>query len=191
MVLGFAGALDATLAAAAADGADPGRLAAALVRRERAPLRAVPGDVGAGEAGRRRWPQVLHAVLTDGVPERPEHLGGAAGGRLAALGELRRELAGDFPGIALGIDLAEFAGHTLEPSLAPAGRAAERAYYDGLVFRAYRGAVALPAGGGGRYDRLFGRLGAPVPAVGFTLGLDRLGGGGPAGAAGAAAEEGR
>jgi len=34
--------------------------------------------------------------------------------------------------------------------------------------------VALPAGAGGRYDRLFRRLGAEVPAVGFSLGLDRL-----------------
>jgi histidyl-tRNA synthetase len=29
-------------------------------------------------------------------------------------------------------------------------------------------------GGGGRYDRLFRALGAEVPAVGFSVGLDRL-----------------
>ena len=29
-------------------------------------------------------------------------------------------------------------------------------------------------GGGGRYDSLLGRLGRPMPAIGFMLGLDRL-----------------
>jgi len=29
-------------------------------------------------------------------------------------------------------------------------------------------------GGGGRYDALLGRLGRPMPAIGFMLGLDRL-----------------
>jgi histidyl-tRNA synthetase len=42
------------------------------------------------------------------------------------------------------------------------------------VFRAYLGPSALPIGGGGRYDRLFRLLGADLPAVGFSLGLDRL-----------------
>ncbi|MDE2018321.1 MAG: ATP phosphoribosyltransferase regulatory subunit, partial [Hyphomicrobiales bacterium] len=53
-------------------------------------------------------------------------------------------------------------------------------YYDGFVFEA-RDAddpAGRPLVGGGRYDRLMTRLGAPfeVPAVGAAVFLDRLGG---------------
>ena len=72
----------------------------------------------------------------------------------------------------LTIDLAEFACNSLDPRLA--GGDGDRPYYDGLVFHAYAGAAALPVGGGGRYDRLFRTLGAEVPAVGFSLSLERL-----------------
>jgi len=42
------------------------------------------------------------------------------------------------------------------------------------VFKAYGGRTAQPVGGGGRYDRLFQRLGAEVTAAGFAVSLDRL-----------------
>ena len=75
----------------------------------------------------------------------------------------------------LAVDLAEFARHSLDPRLSSAGRVeGERPYYDGVVFHAYAGPAALPVGGGGRYDRLFKTLGAEVPAVGFSLSLERL-----------------
>jgi ATP phosphoribosyltransferase regulatory subunit len=47
-------------------------------------------------------------------------------------------------------------------------------YYTGLVFRIYGGLMGFEVGGGGRYDALLGRLGRPMPAIGFMLGLDRL-----------------
>ena len=47
-------------------------------------------------------------------------------------------------------------------------------YYTGLVFRIYGAGLGFDVGGGGRYDALLGRLGRPMPAVGFMLGLDRL-----------------
>lgn len=47
-------------------------------------------------------------------------------------------------------------------------------YYTGAVFEVYDPALGAPIGGGGRYDELLGRFGAPLPAVGFALGLDRL-----------------
>jgi len=47
-------------------------------------------------------------------------------------------------------------------------------YYTGLVFRVYGGDLGFDVGGGGRYDALLGRLGRPLPAIGFMLGLDRL-----------------
>ncbi|HEX2253203.1 MAG TPA: ATP phosphoribosyltransferase regulatory subunit, partial [Thermoanaerobaculia bacterium] len=121
---------------------------------------------------------VLLAVAERGVPERPDDLGADGAERLAAVLALRDELAAAHSEVALTVDLAEFAGHTLAPALAPALAAAgEGSYYDGLVFRVYAGDSALPAGAGGRYDRLFRRLGAEVPAVGFSLALDRLAGG--------------
>ena len=49
-------------------------------------------------------------------------------------------------------------------------------YYTGLVFEIATGAEALVLAGGGRYDRLMALLGAqaPIPAVGFSLWLDRI-----------------
>jgi ATP phosphoribosyltransferase regulatory subunit len=151
VVLGFAGALDPLLREVGGD--DAAELAAAVGRRERGPVRRL------GAAGR-----ALLAILETGLPERPEELGEEASGRLRVLLALRDELAAAFPAVRLGIDLAEFASP---------GEGA-RAYYDGVVFRAFAGASALPVGGGGRYDGLFRSLGADVPAVGFSISLDRL-----------------
>lgn len=156
VVLGFAGALDRLLLDSGVT--DPVRLAEAVARRER-------GEV-------RRASRALLAVVENGVPDRPEDLGLEAAGRFRGLLALRDLLASSFPGVLLSIDLAEFACNTLHPDLAVTeGR---RPYYDGLVFNAYAGPAALPVGGGGRYDRLFRTLGAEVPAVGFSLSLERL-----------------
>lgn len=49
-------------------------------------------------------------------------------------------------------------------------------YYTGLVFEIAAGGANLVLAGGGRYDRLMTLLGAqsPIPAVGFSLWLDRI-----------------
>jgi ATP phosphoribosyltransferase regulatory subunit len=47
-------------------------------------------------------------------------------------------------------------------------------YYTGLVFRIYAPGLGFEVGAGGRYDALVGRFGRPMPAIGFSLGLDRL-----------------
>ncbi|OCW57188.1 ATP phosphoribosyltransferase regulatory subunit [Hoeflea olei] len=49
-------------------------------------------------------------------------------------------------------------------------------YYTGLVFEVAVGEAGLVLAGGGRYDRLMALLGArePIPAVGFSLWLDRI-----------------
>ena len=51
-------------------------------------------------------------------------------------------------------------------------------YYTGLVFEIYRAGLDKPVIGGGRYDRLLTLLGAEreIPAVGFAIWVDRLGG---------------
>lgn len=157
VVLGLAGALDSLLLASAeAGGVEP--LLAAVARRERSRVRA---------AG-----PVLLEVVERGVPARPQDLGAVAGARLAALERLAAEVSREFPAVTLSVDLAEFVHFTLDPRLARDSD--PRGYYDGFVFRAYAGGRALPVGAGGRYDSLFRRLGADVPAVGFSLGLDRL-----------------
>jgi len=50
-------------------------------------------------------------------------------------------------------------------------------YYTGLVFEARLNGASDTLAGGGRYDRLLTMLGAdrPIPAVGFSLWLDRIG----------------
>lgn len=186
VVLGFAGALDTLLSGAGAD--DPAQLAAAVARRERGLIRH-RGNQSKGAEGSLPGNQLeragplpsawttLAAIVESGLPALPEELGEPAAGRLRGLLAMAGELASLFPAVRLSVDLAEFAGQVLDPRLAPPHSAAahgERPYYDGLVFRAYAGAAALPVGGGGRYDGLFRSLGADVPAVGFSLGLDRL-----------------
>lgn len=49
-------------------------------------------------------------------------------------------------------------------------------YYTGLVFEIAAAGITKPVAGGGRYDRLMSLLGAngTVPAVGFSVWLDRL-----------------
>ena len=48
-------------------------------------------------------------------------------------------------------------------------------YYTGLVFRIFAPGLGFEVGSGGRYDGLLARFGRPLPAVGFMLGLDRVG----------------
>lgn len=176
VVLGFAGALDRVLEGSAPGGGpaiDPAEAGAALLRRDR-------------EVLRRTGSAVLLQVAERGVPDSPEALGPVAGERLRGLLALRDRLAAELPAVRLSVDLAELATLSLagppgaaDAGARPGGEEADaalggRSYYDGLVFRAYLGASALPVGGGGRYDRLFRALGAEVPAVGFSVGLDRL-----------------
>jgi ATP phosphoribosyltransferase regulatory subunit len=67
------------------------------------------------------------------------------------------------------------AGLPLEMANYQAGFGRRLNYYTGLVFEIFAGDTR-PIAGGGRYDRLMTLLGAasPVPAVGFSIWLDRL-----------------
>jgi ATP phosphoribosyltransferase regulatory subunit len=63
----------------------------------------------------------------------------------------------------------------LSPFLtADAGEVRGFAYYTGTTFSIYADGPGEPIGGGGRYDELLGRFGAPMAAVGFGLDLDTL-----------------
>lgn len=157
LVLGFAGALDGLLLAAAGDAA--GALAERVARRERQAARASSS--------------ALLEIVEEGRPADPAVLGEAVAAELARLDGLVAELGRALPGLQVVVDLAEFALYGRDPRLAAASGA--RGYYDGVVFRAYVGRRALPVAAGGRYDSLFARLGAAVPAVGFSLGIEGLG----------------
>jgi ATP phosphoribosyltransferase regulatory subunit len=47
-------------------------------------------------------------------------------------------------------------------------------YYTGAVFQVYDPAYGVPIGIGGRYDDLLGQFGRALPAVGFSLNVERL-----------------
>ena len=49
-----------------------------------------------------------------------------------------------------------------------------RGYYSGIRFRIYPSGSNTPVARGGRYDSLYAKFGADVPAVGFTLSVDAL-----------------
>jgi len=46
-------------------------------------------------------------------------------------------------------------------------------YYTGIIFRGMTYGMGFPILGGGRYDTLCGKFGKPMPATGFSLGVDR------------------
>lgn len=161
VVLSFAGALDRLLLQQPAD--SRAGLLQALSRRDRRVVR---------QAG-----ATLLQVVEEGRPVSPGDLGDEGALGLASLQELIAKVqAGcDDLEVTFNIDLAEFAQDTLDPELAAASGTPP--YYDGPVFKAYVEGQALSAGRGGRYDRLFRRLGADLAAVGFSVSPDRILGG--------------
>ena len=87
---------------------------------------------------------------------------------------------GTTSGVSFGTALDDFVARADAIGQAPVtyrasfGRRLE--YYSGVVFEAHRSGFSDAVAGGGRYDRLCTLLGAstPVPAVGFSISLDRL-----------------
>ena len=158
VVIGFAGALDRLVLECPVEGR--AALLRAISRRDRRAAR---------EAGAS-----LLRVVEEGAPASAADLGDEAAPRLEGLRALIERVGRRFDAerVSLAIDLAEFAEDTLAPELEAAADTAP--YYDGLMFRAYADGTALTAGRGGRYDRLFRRLGADLAAVGFSVSPDRL-----------------
>jgi ATP phosphoribosyltransferase regulatory subunit len=132
-------------------------LASALARKDEAALADLTKDVPNGD--RIRALAQLHGgreaveeavKLLAGTPAEPAAL------RLRALFEAAHERG-------LGARLS-----------ADPGEVRSLAYYTGMIFSIYAEGPGEPIGGGGRYDDLLGRYGAPMPAVGFGLDLDAL-----------------
>ena len=78
---------------------------------------------------------------------------------IAALAELHQGLVARGHGPRVSIDLGEVRGF---------------GYYTGASFLVHADGPGEPLGGGGRYDDLLGRFGAPMPATGFGLDLDHV-----------------
>jgi ATP phosphoribosyltransferase regulatory subunit len=88
-----------------------------------------------------------------------EEMGEVAATALIELRGLHEELAQRGYGDRLILDL---------------GLVHELGYYTGAVFEVYDPAVGFALGGGGRYDQLIGRFGAPRPACGLALDVQRV-----------------
>lgn len=74
------------------------------------------------------------------------------------------------------IGFLEARGIDLSRITAKAGFARAMDYYSGFVFEVSRKGATRPVAAGGRYDRLFERLGASVPGIGAALWVDRVSG---------------
>lgn len=103
-------------------------------------------DINDLDAGelRQNLPEVLHKVL-DGL--------------LDSLYTLKRTLKDIFPELKIRLDLSE---------------TGSQAYHSGLVFSAYCDGLDSPIATGGRYDRLLGRSGEDIEAIGFSVMLSKL-----------------
>jgi len=164
LALGHAGVVTALLeeAGLSADDARRERALASLSRRD--PLAVAQSLEGA--TGSRAASAVLAGLAEDdGIRQSLEAARLACAGierarrALDDLESVTRTLGDAGLGRRVAIDLSESRGLD---------------YYTGLVFRIYGGGLGFDVGGGGRYDAMLGRLGRPMPAVGFMLGLDRL-----------------
>ena len=94
-----------------------------------------------------------------GGPEVLDRAAGMAGAAVQGLAELYAALVDRGVADRVIVDL---------------GLVRELSYYTGAVFEVYDPAVGFSLGGGGRYDELVGRFGAPRPACGFGLDVQRL-----------------
>jgi ATP phosphoribosyltransferase regulatory subunit len=71
----------------------------------------------------------------------------------------------------IGVLQAHGAGHAVRVDLSIIR---DFGYYTGIVFEGHTATLGFPLLGGGRYDGLFAGFGAPQPATGFAVRIDRV-----------------
>jgi ATP phosphoribosyltransferase regulatory subunit len=142
-------------------------------------VRALLADTDDAHAISRALARKDEETLRELAPQRPEIVGLARlhGGRDAIV-EARWLLRGTRAEPAARKLLSLFDAATaagLGPYLsADPGDVRGFAYYTGTIFSIYADGPGEPIGGGGRYDELLARYGAPRVAVGLGLDLDAL-----------------
>ena len=153
-------------------------------------LRALIDAAGAGEAWSAELLAAAHArnlVTLDRLSRSeavPVAVGDALravvriGGGREAIRECRR--IADVVGCGASLEALEAAWELLEAAGAADhvrvdfGILRSFDYYTGLIVEAYAPGLGLPLGGGGRYDAVLAAFGAPMPAAGFALSLERV-----------------
>ena len=133
----------------------------ALADRDYALLESIVSRHGIGDEGARALQRALD--LSPGK-------GALAAARKLASSEGMEEVVERLVAVQ---DLADDAGYGdlvgFDFGLMP-----ELDYYTGIVIEAYAPGVDFPVANGGRYDRLLAAFDWPIPAVGFTIDLERL-----------------
>ncbi|MGR6741313.1 histidine--tRNA ligase [Microbacterium sp. F1-18] len=122
---------------------------------------ATPAAADAFEAFLRRPQTDAAGYDADGIRARlPEGVGDDVIAHLVGIGDAVRAARGGTDDVPLVFDPFLVRG---------------MGYYTGTIFELAHPSVSYSLGGGGRYDGMIGRfLGAEVPAVGFSLGFERL-----------------
>lgn len=122
---------------------------------------ATPAAADAFEAFLRRPQSDAAGFDADGIRSRlPEGVGDDVIVHLVGIGEAVRAARGGSAEVPLVFDPFLVRG---------------MGYYTGTIFELAHPSVSYSLGGGGRYDGMIGRfLGSDVPAVGFSLGFERL-----------------
>jgi ATP phosphoribosyltransferase regulatory subunit len=133
-----------------------GELLAALTRRDMVGLELLVEGLGLAKDARDL---LVGLPELRGGPEVLERGGGPAAEPLARLRELYATL--EARGIADRVIL-------------DLGLVRDLGYYTGAIFELYDPAVGFALGGGGRYDELIGRFGAPRPACGIAFDVQRV-----------------
>jgi ATP phosphoribosyltransferase regulatory subunit len=133
-----------------------GELLTCLARRDLVTLEMLVGELGLPSDARDTLVRLPELRGGPEVLERANALAGEALGGLRTLYTALEEL-----GVA-------------DRVIFDLGLVRELGYYTGAVYEVYDPAVGFTLGGGGRYDDLLGRFGAPRPACGLTLDLQRV-----------------
>jgi ATP phosphoribosyltransferase regulatory subunit len=184
----------ATSAPSPLAGADPGSGSGASKAKVRRTVEAQFAATGLGSVGGRTADEIAERfvekrAIAEGIGARAASvlaaflaISGTPAAALAALRALARDEKLDIDAALARFDkrMAAFAAHGIDLDkltfAADFGRRLD--YYTGFVFEFHgRNSAAGPIVGGGRYDRMMAHVGAreSVPAVGFSIWLDRIG----------------
>jgi ATP phosphoribosyltransferase regulatory subunit len=138
-----------------------GEAAEALSRKDRASIEALAARSGVRGKARSTLIEMVDLWGGTEILDRARRLfpGKDTSARLDALADLHARLVDRGLGPRLALDLGEVRGF---------------GYYTGPSFTLLAEGPGEAIGGGGRYDDLLGRFGAPFPATGFGLDLDHL-----------------